>query len=59
MDEKGLPDVWKVWFVNANDGTTEGIHHKEKPFFGVQFHPEAYPGPTDTSFLFDRFVELL
>lgn len=53
------PTTWKTWFTNANDGTIEGISHSKKPFFAVQFHPEAAPGPLDTGFLFDRLVELL
>jgi carbamoyl-phosphate synthase small subunit len=53
------PSTWRVWFENANDGTVEGISHRSKPFFAVQFHPEAAPGPTDTGFLFDRLVEML
>jgi carbamoyl-phosphate synthase small subunit len=54
-----LPQGWREWFVNANDGTNEGIRHEWKPARGVQFHPEANPGPSDTSFLFDRFLEML
>ncbi|MCD8471417.1 MAG: glutamine-hydrolyzing carbamoyl-phosphate synthase small subunit [Parabacteroides chartae] len=46
-------------FINMNDGTNEGIKHKTKPYFSAQFHPEACSGPTDTEFLFDKFVELL
>lgn len=53
------PSTWKVWFDNANDGTVEGISHMKKPFFSVQFHPEASPGPTDTGYLFDRLKELI
>ena len=49
----------KVRFVNANDGTCEGIDYPGLSAFTVQFHPEACTGPKDTSFLFDRFVELM
>ncbi len=59
VDEKTLPPDWDPWFFNANDGTNEGIRHRSKPFMSVQFHPEASPGPLDTGFLFDRFVEML
>jgi carbamoyl-phosphate synthase small subunit len=52
-----LPGDWKIWFSNANDGTVEGIRHVTKPFASVQFHPEATPGPVDTAWLFDRFVQ--
>jgi len=55
----GLSSEWAPWFINANDGSNEGIRHHTKPFMSVQFHPEATPGPTDTSFLFDRFTDLL
>ena len=57
MDPKTLPRDWEPWFRNANDGTNEGIRHRRKPFRSVQFHPEACPGPTDTEFLFDEFLE--
>jgi carbamoyl-phosphate synthase small subunit len=46
-------------YLNANDGSVEGIAHKSKPFFAVQWHPEACPGPTDTQFLFEKFIELM
>ena len=57
VDEKKLPDGFKRWFYNANDNTNEGIIHEKLPFFSVQFHPEATPGPTDTEWLFDYFME--
>ena len=59
VDAKTLPKQWKEWFVNANDNTNEGIMHKTKPFFSVQYHPENFPGPKDTEFLFDKFLELI
>ena len=59
LDGSTLPHEWQEWFINGNDGTNEGIYHKSKPFFSVQFHPEAKPGPTDSNFLFDKFVKLL
>lgn len=46
-------------FINANDGTCEGIDYPELSAFSVQFHPEACSGPHDTSFLFDRFITLM
>lgn len=46
-------------YVNANDGTCEGIDYKDKNAFSVQFHPEACGGPHDTEFLFDRFIDMM
>ena len=59
VNEDSLPADWLPWFFNANDGTNEGIRHRSKPFMGVQFHPEACPGPLDTNSLFDDFIALL
>ncbi len=47
------------WFINPNDKTTEGVKHRNKPVFAVQWHPEASPGPYDTELLFDKFAKTL
>lgn len=54
-----IPRQFKPWFVNANDQTNEGIIHTKKPWMSVQFHPEATPGPVDTEWIFDYFIEKL
>ncbi len=53
------PAVAKEAFVNVNDGTNEGITYVDKPVYTVQFHPEACPGPLDSGYLFDRFIEMM
>jgi carbamoyl-phosphate synthase small subunit len=59
IETETLPEDWREWFVNDNDGTNEGIIHISKPFFAAQFHPEASPGPDDSEFIFDMFVRAL
>ena len=54
-----LPECAKVSYVNANDGTCEGVKYLNEPAFSVQFHPEACGGPLDTGFLFDEFMKLM
>ena len=46
-------------FVNVNDGTNEGLVYTGKHIFTVQFHPEACPGPQDSGYLFDRFMDMM
>lgn len=53
---RSLPKDFRIWFKNLNDNTVEGIHHIKKPFYAVQFHPEATPGPEDTGWIFDKFA---
>ncbi|KAK3307076.1 uncharacterized protein B0T15DRAFT_413945 [Chaetomium strumarium] len=57
VDAATLPSGWQELFVNANDGSNEGIMHIDRPHFSVQFHPESTPGPRDTEFLFDVFIQ--
>lgn len=57
VDTSTLGEEWEPYFINLNDGTNEGIRHKTKPFFSVQFHPEASSGSLDTEFLFDELIE--
>ena len=59
VSDQSLPKGWESWFVNINDGTNEGIRSRHLPYFSVQFHPEASPGPQDTGFLFDDFMRLV
>jgi carbamoyl-phosphate synthase small subunit len=59
INNNTLAKNWSPLYLNLNDNTNEGMIHAQKPFFSTQFHPEASGGPTDTAFLFDRFIELI
>jgi len=59
VDAKSLPKDYVVTHVNGNDGTVEGMGHRELPVFAVQYHPEANPGPRDSVYLFEKFVKML
>ena len=54
-----LPDDVEITHISLFDKTNEGIKHKTKPAFSVQYHPEASPGPQDSHYLFDRFVDMI
>jgi carbamoyl-phosphate synthase small subunit len=60
VDPAGLENSGlEVTHVNLNDGTVEGLQHRELPVFTIQYHPEANPGPRDSEYLFQRFVEAM
>jgi len=59
LDAASLPEDVVVNRINLNDQTVEGMRHKRKPVFCVQYHPEASPGPHDSTPLFDEFRALV
>lgn len=59
INSESLPPTARQSFVNANDGTNEGIDYQNMPAFSVQFHPEGAGGPQDTVFLFNRFISMM
>ncbi len=59
VDERTLPKGMKVTQINLNDRTVEGLKHEELPLICVQYHPEAGPGPHDTYFFFDMFIDMM
>jgi len=59
VDAESLPDEVEVTHINLNDGTVEGMRHREVPIFSVQYHPEAAPGPHDAGYFFAEFARLI
>ena len=59
IDADRLKDGMEVGHVNLNDGTVEGLRHRELPIFSIQYHPEASPGPNDSAYFFRQFVEMM
>ena len=59
MEDSLNRDIAEVSFINVNDGTLEGVHYLGKNVMTVQFHPEACPGPNDSEFLFEEFINMM
>ena len=59
IEQSTLPDDVEITHLNLNDNTVEGMRHKSKPLFCVQYHPEASPGPKDNAYLFDKFAAMV
>ena len=59
VDGESLPPELEVSHVNLNDGTVEGMRHRELPIMSIQYHSEASPGPLDNVYLFDRFLDMV
>ena len=59
VNADSLPPGLEVTHINLNDGTVEGLRHRDMPLFTIQYHSEAAPGPRDNEYLFDRFLEMV
>ncbi|MCR4394266.1 MAG: glutamine-hydrolyzing carbamoyl-phosphate synthase small subunit [Dehalococcoidales bacterium] len=59
VDPDSLPPELEVTHINLNDGTVEGLRHRELPIFSIQYHSEDSPGPWDSRYLFDEFINMI
>ncbi|MBI2851086.1 MAG: carbamoyl phosphate synthase small subunit, partial [Chloroflexi bacterium] len=59
VDPDTVKNGLEVTHINLNDGTVEGVRHKELPIFCIQYHSEASPGPLDNTYLFEQFLEMV
>ena len=59
IDPSSLPSNVEVTHINLNDGTVEGMRHRDAPILSVQYHPEAAPGPNDAKYFFEEFQGMI
>jgi carbamoyl-phosphate synthase small subunit len=59
VDANNIPKELEITHINLNDGTVEGLRHKYLPIFSIQYHSEDSPGPWDSRYLFDKFINMV